>query len=36
MAYDGKEGKINFVNGVGKHDDELISLLDLNAVVMEK
>lgn len=36
MAYDGKEGKINYVNGVGKHDDELISLLDLNAVVMEK
>ncbi len=36
MAYDGKEGKVSFVNGVGKNDDELISLLDLNAVVMEK
>ena len=36
VAYDGKEEKANFISGVGKHDGELISLLDLNAVVMEK
>lgn len=36
VAYDGKEEKVNFISGVGKHDGELISLLDLNAVVMEK
>ena len=36
VAYDGQEGKINFINGIGKHNDELISLLDLNIVAMEK
>lgn len=36
VAYDGQEGKINFINGIGKHNDELISLLDLNVVAMEK
>ena len=35
IAYD-KDDKNNFVNGVGKHEGELISLLDLNAVAQEK
>lgn len=34
VTYD--EGKQNFINGIGKHGNELISLFDLNAVVMEK
>ena len=36
VAYDAQEGKVNFINGIGKHNDELISLLDLNVVAMEK
>ena len=36
MAYDGKEERTNFVSAVGKRENELISLLDLNAVAMEK
>ena len=35
VAYDSKEGKVNFINGVGKHNGELISLLDLNSVTLE-
>lgn len=35
VSYDGKEDKTNFISGVGKHDGELISLLDLNVVAME-
>ncbi len=36
MSYDAQEGKTNFINGIGKHDGELISLLDLNVVATEK
>lgn len=37
VSYDGQqEGKVNFINGIGKHNEELISLLDLNVVAMEK
>ena len=36
MSYDGQEGKSNFISGIGKHAGELISLLDLNLVAMEK
>ncbi|MBQ8596568.1 MAG: chemotaxis protein CheW [Lachnospiraceae bacterium] len=36
IAYDGKEDRVNFISGVGKREEELISLLDLNAVAMEK
>ncbi len=36
MAYDGQEGRSNFISGIGKHAGELISLLDLNLVAMEK
>lgn len=36
VSYDSQEGKANFIFGIGKHNDELISLLDLNVVAMEK
>ena len=36
VSYDGQEGKAGFIIGIGKHGNELISLLDLNAVAMEK
>lgn len=36
VSYDGQEGKTNFIFGIGKHNNELISLLDLNMVAMEK
>lgn len=35
-SYDGKEEKNNFICGIGKQGGELISILDLNAVVLEK
>ena len=35
MAYDSKEDKDTFLSGIGKCDGGLISLLDLNAVVLE-
>jgi purine-binding chemotaxis protein CheW len=36
VTYDGKDDRTNFISGIGKHADELISLLDLNTVAMEK
>ncbi len=37
MAYDSsKEDKTNFISGIGKHEDELISLLDFNLVMQER
>ncbi len=36
VTYDAKEDRVNFVNGIGKNGDELISILDLNAVAVEK
>lgn len=36
VTYDAKEDRINFVNGIGKNGDELISILDLNTVAVEK
>lgn len=36
VTYDAKEDKMNFVNGIGKNGDDLISILDLNAVAVEK
>jgi purine-binding chemotaxis protein CheW len=30
-----KEGKPTFINGIGKHNDGLISLLDLNSITLE-
>lgn len=35
VAYDSKDDKSNFLNGIGKSNGGLISLLDLNAVVLE-
>ncbi len=35
MAYDSKDEKASFLSGVGKSDGGLISLLDLNAVVLD-
>lgn len=35
VAHDSKDEKANFINGVGKHAGELISLLDLNSVTLE-
>ena len=35
VAYDGSEDKQNFVFAVGKTENNLISLLDINAVCME-
>lgn len=35
VSYDSKEAKDNFIFGVGKCDGGLISLLDLNSVVLE-
>ena len=36
VSYDSKEGRTNFINGVGKHQGELISLLELGAVTLEE
>lgn len=36
ISYNNKDGKVNFINGVGKHNGELISLLDLNSVTLEE
>ncbi|MCI9173648.1 MAG: purine-binding chemotaxis protein CheW [Lachnospiraceae bacterium] len=35
VAYDAKNNKSNFINGVGKHGDELISLFDTNSIIDE-
>ena len=36
VAYDTKDDRMNFINGIGKHDDELISLLDFNLVLQDR
>ena len=36
VAYDNKEEKSNYINGIGKYEGGLISLLDLNTVTFEK
>ena len=36
ITYEGTEDRSSFLSGVGKHNDELISILDLNVVAMEK
>lgn len=35
VAHASGEGKASFISGVGKHDGELISLLDLTSVTLE-
>lgn len=36
VSYDSKEEKVYFINGIGKYDGGLISLLDLNSVTFDK
>ncbi|MBE5873897.1 MAG: purine-binding chemotaxis protein CheW [Lachnospiraceae bacterium] len=36
LNYDNKDGKVRFTNAVGKHNGELISLLDLNMITLEE
>ena len=35
ISYDTTDGKANFINGVGRHNGDLISLLDLSSVTLE-
>ena len=35
VAYDAKNNKSNFINGVGKHGEDLISLFDTNSIIDE-
>lgn len=36
VGYDTMDEKTNFINGVGKHGDELISLFDINCIIGER
>ena len=36
VVYNAKDENAGFIIGIGKHEGELISLLDLNAVIGEK
>ncbi len=36
VAYDTKDDRMNFINGIGKHENELISLLDFNLVMQDR
>lgn len=36
VSYDAKDENAGYINGIGKHEGELISLLDLHAVIGEK
>lgn len=36
MTYDSTDGRVNFISGVGKHNGELISLLDMNNITLEE
>lgn len=36
VAYDTMDEKTNFINGVGKNGEELISLFDINCIIGEK
>ena len=36
VATDGKSEKANFINGIGKYEGELISILDFNCIVDRK
>lgn len=35
VAYDSRDDRINYISAIGKNNDSLFSLLDLNAVVAE-
>ncbi len=36
VAYDAKDERSNFINGIGKHGEELVSLFDINCIIGEK
>ncbi len=36
VSYDSNTENVNFITGIGKHNEELISLLDLNLLLQEK
>lgn len=36
VSRDSREDKNSFINGIGKHNGELISLFDLNSIIAEK
>lgn len=36
ITYDSKDDRAMFITGIGKHDGQLVSLLDLQAVIGEK
>lgn len=36
VSREGRDGRASFINGVGKHGDELISLLDLNSITLDE
>ena len=36
VSHESKDGRPTFINGVGKHNDELISLLELGAITLEE
>lgn len=36
VSRESKDGKTSFINGVGKHNNELISLLDLGSIALEE
>lgn len=36
MSHETKDGRSSFINGVGKNGEELISLLDLNAITIDE
>lgn len=35
-TYDSKDDRTSYINGIGKHDGELISLLEISSVITEK
>jgi len=35
-AYDSKDGKNNFINGIGKNGNELISLFEIGSIIEER
>lgn len=36
LSHEPKDGRASFINGIGKNGEELISLLDLNAITLEE
>lgn len=36
ISYDSKEERSTFINGVGRHNEELISLLELSSIAIEE